>query len=103
MRLPNLLENCYWDRNELNPKIVNMTIMGNYTHEEMIRVAGLFLDTLDKNHGVPGNVVGTLRGICQWYHDYKELSPRQQVYLIQNLIAHWSNISLNGRGLLGLS
>jgi hypothetical protein len=102
MRLPDLLENCYWDRSDLNPNVVNKTIMGNYTQEEMIRVTTLFLDTLGSAHSVPGRVIYTLRGICQWYHDYKEITPKQQVYLIQNLIEHWSAMPLKGRMSLGL-
>lgn len=97
MRLPDLLENCYWDRSELNPSIVNKTIMENYTQEEIIRVATLFLDRVGSQHSIPGDVIYTMRGICQWYHDYRNITPRQQVYVIQKMIEHWNHMPLKGR------
>jgi hypothetical protein len=97
MRLVDLIENCHLDRHILNKTVVNKTICEHYSDRDLVSVIEVFLRGIGKHHAVPGNVVATFWGLCDWYREHKSFTPKQQVYIIQNLIDHWDQINLEMR------
>jgi hypothetical protein len=102
MNLAELIENLSLDLDELNPVVVNREIIANYSDRDLIKLCEIFLRGIGKTHSVAGQIVETLWGIADYYREYHELSPRQQVYIIQNILRNWHQIGLDMRCQLGL-
>lgn len=97
MRLVELIENLSLDLPDINRQVVNREILRHYSNQDLVGLADVFLRGIGKDHHVNGHVVATLWGICDYWHEYHTLTPRQQVYLIQNILDNWSQISLTMR------
>ena len=102
MNLPELIENLSLDLNELNSVVVNREIIANYSLRDLVRLTEIFLRGIGKVHSVSGLVVETLWGISDYYQEHRELSPKQQVYIIQNILQNWHQVGLEMRCQLGL-
>ena len=102
MNLPELIENLSLDLDELNPVVINQEIIANYSDRDLVRLTEIFLRGIGKVHSVSGQVVETLWGISDYYQEHRELSPKQQVYIIQNILQNWHQVGLEMRCQLGL-
>lgn len=103
MKLIDLLENCYWDRHELSATAVNQVIRENYSDQELMAVTERLLRAAGSRHDLPGSVVATLWGIQDWWREYHTITPRQQVYVIQNLLLYWDRWPLESRISAGIT
>jgi hypothetical protein len=102
MNLPELIENLSLDLDQLNPVVINREIISNYSNRDLIRLAEIFLRGIGKQHSVTGQVIETLWGIGDYYQEHRELTPKQQVYLIQNILQNWHQVGIEMRACLGL-
>ena len=102
MNLAELIENLSLDLDELNPSVINREIIANYSDHDLIRLCEIFLRGIGKTSTVNGKIIVTLWGIADYYKEYHELSPRQQVYIIQNILRNWHQIGLEMRCQLGM-
>jgi len=65
---------------------------------EWVRAATYFLNGLPNNHTMIGKIVGTMREICWDFNEYGDLTSKQQIYLVANLLKNWQQISYEFRG-----
>lgn len=102
MNLYELIENLNLDRNTINRTAVNQVIKENYTDSQLVKLCNVFLKGIGAQHQVNGDVIHVLMGICDYYREHHVLTPKQQVYLIQNIINEWHQINLEMRTALCL-
>lgn len=101
MNLPELIENLSLETG-LNSTVINKAIIDNYSNSDLVHLIRVFLKGIGNNHQVDGNVVVTLMGINDYYREHEHLTPKQQVYLIQNILTNWNQLGLDMRCQLGL-
>ena len=102
MNLPELIENIWLDRTNLSTTAVNQAISKNYSDQELCAFTSQFLQGIDRQHSINGHIINTLWGICDYYREHRSITPRQRVYLIQNVIDHWDQLSCESRATLNL-
>lgn len=101
MRIYDLLEELNLDRANLNDDSL-WIVYEEYTTEQWAQAGLKYLESLDCQHRVPGKVVHTLQGICDYYRENQSLTPRQGVWLVANLIRYWNQMSCQARADLAL-
>lgn len=101
MRLVELLENLCLDKSQLRDNDYYL-VSKSYTQAQWIEVTQTFLSGLDRLHRVPYQTWITLNGICHHYHEHKEITHRQQLYLVFNVIDHWHQMSCVARAQLSI-
>lgn len=69
-----------------------------YPTDQWVRAATYFLNGLPYGNPMSEVVADTMRGICYAYTENQELTWRQQIYLVANLIKNWQEISYEYRG-----
>jgi len=69
-----------------------------YPLDQWVRAATYFLNGLPQNHHMIGKVVGGMRDICYDFKQSDSLTPKQQIYLVANLIENWHELSYEYRG-----
>ena len=102
MNLPELIENLSLDLDELNPVVINQEIIANYSDRDLVRLTEIFLRGIGKTHSVTGQVIETLWCIGNYYQKHSELTPKQRVYIIQNILQNWHQVGIEMRASLGL-
>lgn len=102
MNLPELIENIWLDRDQLLPTAVNQAIRDNYSDHELCAFTSQFLQGIERQHTMNGHVINTLWGIQDYYREHRSITPRQRVYLIQNILSHWDQLSVQARADLNL-
>lgn len=101
MRLCELIDNLSLE-SDLDPVVTNREIIKAYSDQDLVTTARQFLRGIGSTHGVPADVVLTLSGIQDYWQEHEILSPRQRVYVIQNLIRYWSHMGVEMRAVLML-
>lgn len=102
MNLPELIENLHLDLDQLNRDVINREIIANYSDKDLDRLILIFLEGIGARHHVPGTIVYTLADMSYQFKDYQEYTPKQQVYIIQNILENWNQLGLDMRCHLGL-
>ena len=102
MNLPELIENIVLDRNQLSTSAINQVVLANYSNEELVRLIRIFLRGIGNQHQVPGDTVYHLSDIANSYTEFGDLTPRQQVYVLHNIINNWHQVGIAMRAELGL-
>jgi len=102
MNLAELIENLSLDLDQLNSTVINKEIIANYSDRDLVRLIEIFLRGIGKTHAINGDVISTLWGIADYYQEYHSLTPKQQVYTIQNILQNWHQLGLDMRCQLGL-
>ena len=102
MRLTELIENLCLDINSLDRRVINQAITSNYTDHDLVNLARTFLRGIGKQHEIDGDVINTLWGITDYHLEHDQITPRQRVYVIQNIITNWHHMRVEMRATLNL-
>jgi hypothetical protein len=102
MNLPELIENLHLDLDQLNRNVINQEIVANYSDQDLDRLILIFLRGIGSLHSVPGNTVYSLADMSQRFRKFAEYSPKQRVYIIQNILENWHQLGLDMRCQLSL-
>lgn len=100
MRLPELIEHCHLDKEYLTDdirKLITRYVKQNHSLDELMRLAGIFLKGIERNHTIPGNIVDSIRGIIVSQRKEYELTLSQEVFVIHNMINYWDQMDLMTR------
>ena len=62
----------------------------------------IFLEGIGARHHVSGNIVYTLADMSYQFKEYQEYTPKQRVYIIQNILENWNHLEIGMRCNLGL-
>lgn len=92
MRLVELLEELSIENLNLNESQYYL-INDSYTQQQWVDVSVIFLNGIDKQHLIPGTILLTIAGICDYYREHKSITPKQCMYLTSNLIRYWDQLS----------
>jgi hypothetical protein len=87
---------------QLNRTVINQEIVANYSDHDLVALIRIFLRGIGNQHTVNGNLVWSLADIAEQYTQTHALSPKQRVYVIQNIIDNWYQLSVEMRATLGL-
>jgi hypothetical protein len=96
MQIAEAIERCYLVRDNLTEEI-RLHLVDMYSHKKWIDMTGIFLRAIGNQHQVPGSVVNTLWGICDYYNEHQTLTRRQLIHLVSRLIDHWDQMCLEVR------
>lgn len=102
MNLPELVENIVLDLDQLDRNVINNEIISNYSDHDLVDLTMTFLRGIGSRHSVNGTVVYNLRDICEDLKKHGSFTRKQQVYLIQNVIDNWHQMSVEMRAELML-
>jgi len=95
--------NLYDFFEELNLEKQNITdeliyqITNELTHSDLINLTNKWLVGISNKHQVPGQVVLTMQGICDFYRECHDLTTKQQIFVVSNLVRYWDQIGLEMR------
>lgn len=101
MRLADILEEMNLDRDLISHAMI-YEIAKHYGQNQWVDVTKIFLRGVARNHVIPGKVLLTMAGICDHYREHTEITNRQQLYLVFNLMQYWDQMSCEMRGALML-
>jgi hypothetical protein len=96
MKIYDLVEQANLDCAILNDQ-ARWLINQEYTPQQWIGITQVFLTNLDQPHTVPGNVVYSLTDICDQYQHTQSITLKQLLYISNNLVDHWHNLSCLAR------
>lgn len=102
MNLPELIENLHLDLNQYDRSVINETIVANYSDQDLVRLIDIFLRGIGSRHQVNGNIVWRLADMASQYRTAHALTPKQRIYIIQNILENWQELNLDMRVALGL-
>lgn len=77
-----------------------LTITYSYEPDQWIKVCNIFLVNLDRTHKVPGKTVYNLTDICNQFRHTGKISLSQRLYITNNLIDYWDQLSCESRAQL---
>jgi hypothetical protein len=101
MRIYDKIEICWLEKNNITDAEI-YEVLQSISDQELCNASGVFLRGIDTRHQVPGKVVHTFSGMCEWYREHEEYTNRQRVWIIRNLIDHWDQIGLQTRSAMNL-
>lgn len=96
MNLYDFFEGCSLEKASINDQFIYQ-INNFIPNSNLISIAITWLRGIGSQHQVPGRVVTTMAGICDFYREVGELTRKQQIYVISNLITYWDQISCESR------
>ena len=64
--------------------------------------AEVFLRGVGNQHLVPGKIIETFAGICDFYREHEMLTRKQKIWLLSHEIRYWNQIGLEMRATLML-
>jgi hypothetical protein len=102
MQLPELFENLSLDLAMLDRDVINREIVANYSDQDLMNLTRIFLQGIGNRHTVPGALIWSLTDMCDQYQNTHSFSPKQRIYIIQNILEHWHQISVEMRATLML-
>lgn len=102
MNLAELIENIVLDRDQLSTDAITDVVLSNYNNQELVNLISIFLRGIGSRHQVPGDLVYHLSDIADSYKEFGNLTRRQQVYVLHNIINYWHQMSVEMRASLNL-
>jgi hypothetical protein len=102
MRLPELFENLHLDLSTVDRSVINREIVANYSDQDLVALVRIFLRGIGNRHTVPGALVWSLLNIADQHQETHQLSPKQRIYIIQNILEQWHQVSVDMRATLNL-
>lgn len=99
MNILYFLEELNLDRKQIRD-CDRWTIVRSYDIPEWIRAAQLLTTNLDRTHTMPGNTVYSIIDICDQWRRTKSITPTQQLFIANNLIDYWDQMSCERRAQL---
>jgi hypothetical protein len=91
MNIQSLVDYCFTHK-EILTSDIRYDIPKKFTPYEWVKFCNFFLSNLSKRHSIPGDVVHTMIGICQWYTEHKFLTHDQQIYLSNTIVDNWDQL-----------
>ena len=93
MNLYDFFEECSLEKQKITPEWIYQA--NDYISDyDLVKVANKWLIGISNKHQVPGKVVLTVAGICDFYKEHNNLTTKQKTFLIGNLIQYWDQIGL---------
>ena len=102
MTLPQLIDCCHCDKNELSSQAIISEISQNYDDQQIISLVAKFAENIRTHHRIPGRVIETLTGIVDWSREHQSITRRQRAYAVFNIIEYWDELSISQRSLWNL-
>lgn len=102
MRLVDVIDNLSLDLDQLDRDVINREIVANYSDHDLVNLTRTFLRGIGNRHTVPGGLIWSLADMADQYSETGQLSPKQRIYIIQNILEHWHQIGVEMRAELGL-
>lgn len=99
MNIYEAIDRCYVSKNDLTPDI-RYELKKMYDQATWIRAVKLFLRSIGNQHQVSGSVIKTLYDLCNLADEGQELTHKQLLYISNNLIDNWDQMSMEVRNLL---
>lgn len=102
MRIHELAEEAWLDRLTFTDQDL-YKILDLYGDKPVMEFACWFLDNIEPQHTIPGRTVFDMREIlARHYNKDHTLSNKQRIYLLGRVLAHWSNLTCQGRAKIAL-
>ena len=102
MKLAELIENIVLDLDQLDRDVINREIVSNYSDHDLVALIRIFLRGIGNQHTVNGNLVWSLSDIASQFATQHQLSTKQRIFVIQNIIENWHQMGVEMRACLGL-
>ena len=96
MKIYQLLEEANQDLKSITD-LMRWHINQEFTTEEWVRATEYFLRGIHNQHQLTGKLVFQLRDICWEYRKGSGMTPSQSLFLSNNLVDHWNQISYEFR------
>ena len=101
MNIYDFFEELNLEQSKINDQFIYQ-IKNLIPDKNLVPIIVIWLKGIGSQHQVPGRVVITMAGICDFYREVGELTQKQQIYVIGNLIRYWDQISCESRAQLML-
>lgn len=96
MNLYHFFEECNLEKRQVTDNLIHQ-IHQEIPDGAVVSVATTWLVGIGNRHHVPGQVVATTAGICDFYRETGVLTQKQKIFLVANLIQYWDQIELETR------
>lgn len=96
MNLYDFFEELHLEKQNINDQFV-YEITKQIPTSDLIRITNKWLIGISNKHQVPGKIVITMQGICDYYREHQSLTMKQEIYVVNNLIRYWDQIGLEMR------
>jgi hypothetical protein len=96
MNIYHLIEQANIDVADLTPEL-RYEINQAFDTRQWIRAAKYFLRGISNQHNLTGELVFKLRDICWDYEQHQSVTPTQSMFVSNNLVDHWDQISYEYR------
>ena len=96
MNLYDFFEECSLEKHRTSPEWIYQ-VSSQIPDRDLIKLTNKWLVGILNKHQVPGQVVLTMQGICDFYRERKELTKKQRIFVVGNLIDYWDQMGLSMR------
>jgi hypothetical protein len=96
MNLYDFFEECSLEKQNITDQFV-YEITNQIPASDLIKITNKWLVGISNKHQIPGKVILTMQGICDFYRECHDLTPKQRVFVINNLIRYWDQINCESR------
>ena len=96
MNIYHLIEQANIDVADLTPEL-RYQINQAFEPKQWVRAAKFFLRGISNQHNLTGELIFKLRDICWDYDQHNTLSLTQLMFVSNNLVDHWDQISYEYR------
>ena len=91
MKIYEFIDTCFNYKHNLTD-LIRYELNKEFTEQQWIQAGIFFVTHLNKKHQIPGRVIETIMGICQWRIDTNPLSNEQKIYLSKKIIDYWDQL-----------
>jgi len=96
MNLYDFFEELNLEKQKVTDELVYQ-ITGVISDNDLIALTNKWLIGISNKHQVPSKVVLTMQGICDFYRECQDLTTKQRIFVINNLIRYWDQMGLSMR------
>ena len=96
MKIYHLLEEANLELQHLTPEL-RYQINQEFTQSQWVSATKYFLRGIGNQHNLTGKLVFQLRDICWDYDQHNNITPTQCMFLSNNLLDNWHQISYEYR------
>jgi hypothetical protein len=84
------------DQTRITP-VIRKQIITEYSLDQWLRIARVFLKGLDKQHSVPGKDIQVLYDYLAYHREWETLTWEQQWRLVSIIIENWQQMTCESR------
>ena len=96
MKIYHIIEQAHIELDNLTPEL-RWEINQAFTQDQWVQATKYWLRGISDQHSLDGKLIAQMRDICWDYDRWDTMTPTQCLFLSNNLMDHWDQVSYESR------